>query len=682
MNENLEFNFDIQTNQAIENLNYTELIRVFIIDDTSFAREVLSRIVASETDLEIVGSFSSAIAAIDQIEILQPNIILLDIEMPEMDGIQACKIITKRFPNCKVIILSCHDSQKYLNEALRSGAKGYLQKGTVAEELKAAIRLVQKGHSQIGPGLLEKIIIPYSELSSQLSHTEESSSSLSNKNNNSSALSLIDKLRASKNGTVNQLIRKEVLQHQSSPKELDQLTQVVNSRAWLPLTTIGFLLFLTVIWSIFGRIPVFAEGQGILLRPRRIVQFQSPSSGLLISLNVDSGDEVDKGEIIGIVDQSELRQELQQEQNRLEDLLKQKKDTDILQKQGIEGDRQTLIQQKLNLQRSLSNALALTPVLRSSNLGATRQNRQSLEQQLQRLKKLLPALKQRRQIRRSLAEEKAISQDVLLEAEQDYLDRLAQISDLEVQLKQLSVQEAQAEQDYVENLNLIEDIKAKLKENEARQTRLSKQDLEESLDKTNKVKETKRRIEQIKLQLANRTNIISPHKGRIIEIGTVLGKTIESGMPLGTIEVEDKNASLIGVTYFADKDGKQIESGMKTQITPSVVKRERFGGITGKVTKVSPFPVTIQDMEAIIGNNDLAQSFANKLTEEGDGASIQVFAQLNKDANTASGYDWSSSTGPSLKMSPGTTTSVRVKIEERAPISYIIPLFRSLTGIN
>lgn len=291
-------------------------------------------------------------------------------------------------------------------------------------------------------------------------------------------------------------------------------------------------------------------------------------------------------------------------------------------------------------------------------------------------------MKQRRQIRRSLAEEKAISQDVLLEAEQDYLDRLAQISDLEVQLKQLSVQEAQAEQDYVENLNLIEDIKAKLKENEARQTRLSKQDLEESLDKTNKVKETKRRIEQIKLQLANRTNIISPHKGRIIEIGTVLGKTIESGMPLGTIEVEDKNASLIGVTYFADKDGKQIESGMKTQITPSVVKRERFGGITGKVTKVSPFPVTIQDMEAIIGNNDLAQSFANKLTEEGDGASIQVFAQLNKDANTASGYDWSSSTGPSLKMSPGTTTSVRVKIEERAPISYIIPLFRSLTGIN
>lgn len=682
MNENAESSFDIQTNQEVENLKNTELIRVLLIEDTSFAREVLSRILSSETDLEIVGSFSRAKAALEQIEILQPNIILLDIEMPEMNGIEACKIITKRFTNCKVIILSCHDSQEYLNKALQMGAKGYLQKGTAPEDLTAAIRAIHKGHSQIGPGLLEKIITSYTEFSSQSSQTKESSSSSSERDKGSSALSLLDKLRASKNGSVNQLIRKEVLKRQSSPTELDQLTQVVNSRAWLPLTTIGLLLLLSITWSIFGRIPVFAQGEGILLRPRRIVQFQSPSSGFLISLNVESGNEVKKGEIIGTVDQSELRQQFQQEQIKLKDLLEQNKNTDTLQKQGITEERQTLIQEKFNLQRNLSNAIALTPILRSKNLGAITQNRQSLEQQLQQFKKLLPALKQRRKTRRLLAKENVISQDMLLEAEQDYLDRLVEISNLEVQLKQLSVQEAQAEQDYVQNLNLIEDFKTKIKENQARQTKLAKQDLEESLNKTNKVKQTRLRIAQIKLQLANRTNIISPYDGKIIEIGTVPGKTVESGVPLGTIEIEDKSASLVGVTYFTDKDGKKIKLNMKAQITPSVVKRERFGGIVGTVTQVSPFPVTTQDMEAIIGNQDLAQSFADKLSEQGDGAPIQIFSKLNKDDSTISGYQWSSSSGPNLRMSSGTTTSVRVKIEERAPISYLIPLLRSWTGIN
>ena len=677
MNENFKFRVNSQDGKA-QSYHRSELIRVLIVEDTSFARKVLSRIVASEANLELAGSFPDAETAFERIGALQPDVILLDIEMPGIDGIQACKIITERFTDCKVVILSCHDSKEYLNEALRAGAKGYLQKGTAAEELKAAIELVHKGHSQIGPGLLEKIITPDLKSSSQSSRTESSLS----ENNNSSALSLIDKLRASKHGTVNQLIRKEVVEYHSSPKELDQLTQVVSSRAWLPLITIGILSFLTITWSVFGRLPVFAEGQGMLLRPRRVVQFQSPSSGLLISLSVESGDEVEKGETIGIVDQSELRQELQLEQTKLDDLLEQKRNTDVLQQQGTAGERQTLEQQKLNLQKSLNNAIALTPVLRTNNLGAITQSRQSLEQQLQQLRRLLPALEKRRENRRSLARERAISQDALLEAEQDYFSRLAQISDLEVQLKQLSVQEAQAEQEYLENLNLIEDLKAKIKENEALQTQLSKQDLEESLEKTNEIRETKRRIEQIKLQLANRTNIVSPHDGRILEIGTVPGKTVEPGMSLGTIEIEDRSASLIGVTYFADKDGKQIEPEMKTQITPSVVKRERFGGITGKVTKVSSFPVTVQDMATIIGNQDLAQNFADKLSEGSEGAMIQVFSKLDKDADTLSGYHWSSSAGPNLTISSGTTTSVRVKIEERAPISYVIPLLKSLTGIN
>jgi HlyD family secretion protein len=94
------------------------------------------------------------------------------------------------------------------------------------------------------------------------------------------------------------------------------------------------------------------------------------------------------------------------------------------------------------------------------------------------------------------------------------------------------------------------------------------------------------------------------------------------------------------------------------------------------VTQVSSFPVTTQDITALVGNQELA----NRLAGKGE-ARIQVFADLEEDKSTANGYKWSSSKGPAVTISSGTTTQVRVKVDEVAPISYIIPLFRSWTGV-
>ena len=96
----------------------------------------------------------------------------------------------------------------------------------------------------------------------------------------------------------------------------------------------------------------------------------------------------------------------------------------------------------------------------------------------------------------------------------------------------------------------------------------------------------------------------------------------------------------------------------------------------GNIYKVAPFPVTTGDIIAQVGNEDLARSLANS-----NAARVQVFVQLQENPNTVSGYKWSSSIGPALNISSGTTTQVRVKVGEVAPISYIIPIFRSWTGI-
>lgn len=131
------------------------------------------------------------------------------------------------------------------------------------------------------------------------------------------------------------------------------------------------------------------------------------------------------------------------------------------------------------------------------------------------------------------------------------------------------------------------------------------------------------------------------------------------------------------MTYFTVGDGKKIQPGMTIQITPQTIKRERFGGIVGKITTVSAFPISKEAAANVVGNPDVVAGLASDKKE----GLMQVFADLKLDSTTFTGYKWSSSQGPQLKVSSGTTTTVRVKVEERAPITFILPILRSSSGI-
>lgn len=133
------------------------MIRILLVDDQRIIRQGLKALLELDPDLQVVGSADSGQTAIEQVEELYPDIVLIDIRMPGMDGVTATGIISQRFPNTKVLILSGYDDNEYLADAMRAGAKGYLLKDTPAEELANVIRSVDKGYAQIGPGLLEKI---------------------------------------------------------------------------------------------------------------------------------------------------------------------------------------------------------------------------------------------------------------------------------------------------------------------------------------------------------------------------------------------------------------------------------------------------------------------------------------------------------------------------------------------
>ncbi len=531
-----------------------------------------------------------------------------------------------------------------------------------------------------------------------------------------------------------QIFREESLERLSSPERLDRLMKIVGRQDWLPLSTLGALVVAAIIWSIFGKIPVNVTSKGILVLPRRVVNIQSPVEGQLKQLKVKPGDCVEKDEVIATIDPFDIRQKLQLEKEKLAQLQGQEQKADTLQiqrtnleikaiqqeqaskRQRLEDalnlspilkDREikAIKQERASLQQQLSDIQVLTPTLRDKGIKALDKQQVSLQQQLQDAQTLSPLLKERTEKRRSLLEQGAISSDHVLQAEQEYRQNLQNISKLKAELKQLETQKTEVEQKYLDNLDLIGKYQARLRELDIKETEtqqkylenlstisqlkaelqqldtqvkiLEQQNLEASVGRKNQIQEVKHNIAQLEKQFEYNKQIKSPYNGCILELTADNSSVLNPKDRLGSIKVDDVSDSISSVAYFPVGDGKKIKSGMKIYITPDTVRRERFGGIVGTVTKVSPFPITKQGAASLVGNAEVVEEMVSKV-----GSVIAVQAELQLDSSTPTGYKWSSSKGPkNLKISSGTTTIARVTIEKQAPITLILPILREWSGI-
>ena len=139
-------------------------IRISIVDDSGVIREGLKIILQKEPSFDVVGMANNGRAAIETIEAQKPDVVLMDMEMPELDGISSTKIIKDRFPNTKVMVFSSHAENSYITKSLEAGAKGYFLKNTSGDEITQGIKNVYKGFNQLGPGLLENYISHNAEL--------------------------------------------------------------------------------------------------------------------------------------------------------------------------------------------------------------------------------------------------------------------------------------------------------------------------------------------------------------------------------------------------------------------------------------------------------------------------------------------------------------------------------------
>lgn len=136
-------------------------VRVVVVDDHTLVRQGIVGLLASQPDIEVVGQAGNAGEAMAMIASVSPDVVLMDIAMPGRSGLDATREIRDRFPAVQVIVVTIHDREDYLFQALRAGAAGYVLKGAEVQDLIEAVRTAQRGEVYLFPSVTKKLVADY-----------------------------------------------------------------------------------------------------------------------------------------------------------------------------------------------------------------------------------------------------------------------------------------------------------------------------------------------------------------------------------------------------------------------------------------------------------------------------------------------------------------------------------------
>ena len=186
-----------------------EPIKILIVDDHEVVRDGLSVMMERQEDFTVVGEAINGLEAVEKVRRLRPNVVLMDLRMPEMDGVEAMRRIKDEDEDVKFIVLTTYDTDEYICDAIEAGAKGYLLKDASREELFQAVRTVNRGESLIEPGVTSRVLERLTQLSRRSARGAEYTS-LSERE--------VEVLRLMANGSANKQIAADLLITESTVK--------------------------------------------------------------------------------------------------------------------------------------------------------------------------------------------------------------------------------------------------------------------------------------------------------------------------------------------------------------------------------------------------------------------------------------------------------------------------------
>ena len=368
-------------------------------------------------------------------------------------------------------------------------------------------------------------------------------------------------------------------------------------------------------WSFVGRMPVNVTGFGVLINPGNVKVVQSQAPGLVEKVSVKPGDQLQEGDIVAVLQQPALEQLLQQAKENYDEINK-------TNSEALEANQNQFLAQLASIERQ--KQLLTEGKELSGNVN------QSLEKRNQALLEL--------------AKDNLVSSEMLLQSESSLVEIKTKMAGYDAQIQALDLSLEQAKQKNIQTEFTLK----------------------------NQIDESRRAVEKMELQLENNRHIRSKSGGKVMQLMVSAGTAVAFGTPVLSVATDESTQAMKNLCYFSVKDGKKIKPGMTIQVTPSTVKRERYGSIVGKVVSVSSFPVSQEAAMNIVGSKELAFALT------GQGAMIEVETELQgaSSPDSESGYEWTSR-NPPVAVSQGTTTVNRVRVDDRAPITYVLPLLRT-----
>jgi len=409
------------------------------------------------------------------------------------------------------------------------------------------------------------------------------------------------------------LFRKTALEKMASPESLDQLIKITSPMGWLILSVIIFLIVVVIIWGFLGTIPTSVQAAGILTRTGGIYTIQTPSEGIILSINVKPGDVVKAEEVVARLSQMDYLNRVKMKKQDLQNLKVKYNYNEKMSKQEMLD--------KLKYYDDMVNNTKI-------NIEDIQNRIIWLEEQLKNKKELY--------------QKKLITKDNYLTTEKD------------LNSAKLSKKEKTNE------INRILNEKSEF---------VNKTELD-ILSKKHDMNATELALQGLQVDFVLNSQVFSSYEGKILDVNAKEGTYVSRGQSLMTLEKRGKDISnLKAVLYINPFEAKKVKFGMMVNVSPTHVKQEEYGCMLGLVTYISPYPATKSSMMKELDNESLITNLSPK------GSPYKIKVTLIPDPRTVSGFKWTTQHGYPYEIVSGTLCNAQIEILKQRPIEFVLPIF-------
>jgi hemolysin D len=602
-------------------------IRILIVDDQNFVRKMLQYSLSAVADFEIVGAATSGEEALVQIEELHPDIALVDIEMPGMNGLAMTRTICERYAQTKVLVLSIHDDDDYIRDALQAGAKGYLLKNTPSEELAHAIRFVQLGYLQLGPGLFEKLESYPAPIKTTSPEPEP-------------LISLTPPPPF------------PIPSVEAQSLDLDWSAATSDAIDTLPKLWVRGILYLMLAftaivlpWAAFSRVDEVGVAQGRLEPKGKTIRLDAPVAGTVSAIRVQEGQVVQRGLPLMELQSDVVNADLQQAQTKLEGLLNR---------------RTQLMAIKSQLESSLSTAqqqVRAQAVSQQATIDKVQKQQNSLQDSLSLIQSLLEKDRSKVEQLGRLSVQGAIPRSQAEDAERIMIQNSQQL-----QKTQTDIQQAQAEvqKQRSEYERILRDGELSISD----KTKQVKELQSQIIDAQSEAGQTKNLIKSLQYQRQQRV-LYSPADGTLFQLQVQHpGAVVQPGQIVA--QIAPKTARLVLRARMEDKQTGFLKVGMPAKLKFDAYPFQDYGIQTGRIVWIAPTssqppPTSNPENKPVAAN--MPSSFEVEI--ELDRASIEV-------------------QGKAIALKAGQTATAEVITRQRRVLDLFLDPFRKLskTGLT